>query len=292
MSVKKYVEIEWQEIRLAPFHDCGETKFYLNIATDYPTIYVAKNVNEKMISDVDQKCIEGGRWILRPRHSFDRILFSGYVENLLQVAITVLESDENSFINYFSDGSARIAEILKAGGALPVKVFPFLGVGSLLFAGLSSLLRDRNDLIGSCIYQLRRDCTFPMGQPLVCSLQKGGAVVGEVDLGIYIKPEYSESLSLFYRDVEVFPFSGNEIAVYYSGDLVESRQVYMLWTLDNWKSNPLVKMKHVGAYWVAILEIPSTMEVGKQLELAFTDGDKNWDSKDGNNWVFQNFRWS
>ena len=66
----------------------------------------------------------------------------------------------------------------------------------------------------------------------------------------------------------------------------------MIWTLDNWKSNPLVKMKHMEKYWVAVIEIPENMEVGTQLELAFTDDEQNWDNKDGNNWVFHNFRWS
>ncbi len=291
MSIKKYVEIEWQEIRLNPFKDWGETKFYLNIASDYPTAYVAKNINEKLISDIEQSQIENGKWIIKPRNTFDKILFSGYVENLLQVAITVLESDAESFANIFSDGSAKIAEILKSGGAIPGKIFPFLGIASLVFTGIASVIKDQDDLVGSVIYQLRRDTSFPIGKPLTCNLKRGNEIVGEVDIAIYIKPEQSETVS-FYHDVEIFPLSSNEIGVYYSGELTESKQLYMIWTLNNWKFNPLVKMKRMGKYWIAIIEIPSTIQIGNQLELAFTDDEKNWDNKDGNNWVFQHFRWS
>jgi len=276
---------------LNPFKDWGKTKFYLNIASDYPTTYVSKNINEKLISDLEQSQIESKQWIIHPRNPFDKIIFSGYVENLLQVAITVLESDSDSFANIFSEGASKIAEILKSGGTIPGKVFPFLGIATLVFSGIASLIKDQDDFIGSVIYQLRRDTTFPICKPLVCHLKKGSDIIGEVDLAIYIKPDQSESAS-FYHDVEIFPLSSDEIGVYYSGDITESKQIYMIWTLDNWKSNPLVKMKRMGKYWVGIIEIPPSMMIEHQLELAFTDDDGDWDNKDGNNWIFQNFRWS
>lgn len=199
MSIKKYVEIEWQEIRLNPFKDCGETKFYLNIASDYPTTYVAKNINEKLISDLDQSTMENGHWIIRPKNGFDKILFSGYVENLLQVAVTVLESDKESFINIFSDSAEKVAEVLKSGGSIPGKIFPFLGIATLVFSGIASLIKDQDDLIGSVIYQLRRDMSFPIGKPLTCDIKKGSQIVGEVDIAVYIKPEQSETASFFHR---------------------------------------------------------------------------------------------
>ena len=290
MPLKKYIEIEWKEVRLKAFDDYGESNFFLNIATDYPTAYLPKNINEKLIADLRQQKQEDGSWIIHPKKESDRVLFSGYVENLLQVAVSVLESDEKSLLNIFSENAGNIAEFLKSGACLPGKFFPFFGIASLVFSGIASLIKDRNDFVGTFIYQLRRDTLLPIGRPLVGKILCGDDCVGEVDILIYIQPEET-TLNLYYRDVAIFPFSKNEIAVYYSGDLTPGKQIYMIWTLDNWKSNPpLVKMKQTGKFWVAIIKIPD-IEIGTQLELAFTDDKENWDNKDGNNWVFDHFRW-
>lgn len=290
MPLKKYVEIEWKEVRLKPFKDWGETRFFLNIASDYPTIYVPKNINEKLISNLEQEQLADNSWVIRPKRYIDRIIFSGYVETLLQVAINVLESDDQSIANFFANSSEKIADLSKSTSGVLGKFFPFLGISNLVFSGIASLLRDRDDFLGSFVYQLRRDTHFPIGQSIVGSIYKGSECVGEVDLNIYIQPEEAES-ALFYYDVEIFPFSADEIAVYYSGCLSNSEQLYMIWTLDNWKSNPLNKMKKMGRYWVYVIKIPSHVESEAQLEIAFTDDNENWDNNEGSNWIFRNFRW-
>lgn len=290
MPFKKYVEIEWEEIRLKPFKDWGKTQFYLNVATNHPTPYAPQGT-EKLITQVDHKQTEDKTWIITPQNYPDRILFSGYVENLLQVAITVFESDKDSLSNFFSTGAEKLGQIGKIVDKIPGNLFPFLGISTLVFSGIAGLFKDMDDFLGIFVYQLRRDTLIPIGRPMKGEFQKGHEYTGEVDFGIYIKPEDAE-YTVFYRDVEIFPFSSEEIAVYYSGDLSSSRQLYLIWTLDNWKSNPLVKMKKWGRYWMALLDIPKTMEVGSQLEIAFTDDEEHWDNKDGSNWTFQHFRWS
>jgi hypothetical protein len=290
MPFKKYVEIEWREVRLKPFKDWGETKIYLNVGADYPTVYVPQNISEKMVCNVEQKQLEDKSWVIKPKNYVDRILFSGYVENMLQVAVTAMENDKNSPINHITDSTTKLADIIKgATGGITGKLFPFLGLATLLFSGIATLFKDADDFLGSCIYQLRRDSIIPLGRPLVCQLQKGDVVTGEVDIGIYIKPEDADC-SLAYHDVEIFPFSAGEVAVYYSGELAGCRQVYMIWTLDNWSSNPLIKMKKWDKYWMALIELPKN-HVPDSLELAFTNDDQRWDNHDGNNWVFKHFRW-
>lgn len=290
MSFKKYIEVEWREIRLKPFKDWGETKFYLNVASEYPNS-LSKNNDEKLISDLSQELLPDQSWRVRPKSFSDRVLFSGYVEHLLQLGVTVLESDEDSPLNVFSHGSEKLGEILKSGAGLSGKIFPFLGLSSLLFSGIASLIKDRDDLLGSWVEQFRRGSTFPIGHNNIASIKRGTQVIGEIEFSVYIKPEENELLN-FYYDVEIFPFSEREIGVYYSGELIQSKQLYMIWTVNNWKSNPLTKMKRIGKYWVAILEIPSEIEIGGQLEVAFTDESQHWDNKDGNNWVFTHFYWN
>lgn len=290
MSFKKYVEVEWKEVRLKPFKDWGETKFYLNIASEYPTT-TSKNTDEKLISDLTQEQLPDKSWRINPKSSSDRILFSGYVEHLLQLGVTVLESDEDSPVNIFSHGSEKIGEILKSGAGLSGKIFPFLGLSSLLFSGIAALIKDRDDLLGSCVEQFRRGSTFPIGRNNIAAIKRGTQVIGEIEFAIYIKPEESETLN-FYHDVEIFPFSAREIGVYYSGELANAKQLYMIWTVDKWKSNPLTKMRHIGKHWVAVLEIPPEIEISNVLELAFTDESQRWDSKDSNNWVFTHFYWN
>lgn len=291
MAFKKYVEIEWKEIRLKPFKDWGETKFYLNVATEYPSTFIPKNTDEKLISDLEQIKLTNESWVVRPKTHADTVLFSGYVEHLLQIGLTILESDEESPINIISHSSEKLAEILKSGAGLTGKIFPFLGLSSLLFSGIASLIKDRDDLLGIYIEQFRRGITLPIGKPFVGIIKRGNQVIGEVDLRIYIKPEETDNL-VFYHDVEIFPFSNHEIGVYYSGDLVSSKQLYMIWTVNNWKSNPLTKMKRLGKHWVAVLDVSPEMEMGNQLEVAFTDESQHWDNKDGNNWVFTHFYWN
>ena len=286
MSFRKYVEIEWQEIRLEPFKDWGETNLYLNVADNYPAQYSQNKVSEKLISDLEQKQLEDQTWVVKPKNYSDRILYSGYVENLLQVAVSVLESDKNSILNKFSSAAGKLSDITK----IPGKLFPYFGISSLVFSGIASLIKDVDDFLGSFVYQVRRDTIIPIGRPMIGEIRKADKKIGEIDLGVYIKPEGPEN-AFFYRDVEIFPYSANEIAVYYSGDLTNSEQVYIIWTLDSWRSNPLLKMKKWGGYWMALIEIPSYMEVGSQLEIAFTDDDQHWDNKDGNNWVFEYYRW-
>lgn len=291
MSSKKYVEIEWQEIRLKPFKDWGATKFYLNVSTDYPTAFVPQNLSEKLISNVVQEQRDDKSWVLKPKHLADRILFSGYVENLLQVAVTAWESDKDSIFNSFASSSEKMDDVFKTlSTGVAGKLFPLLGIASLVFSGVSYLFKDMDDFVGSYIYQLRRDTVIPLGRTMVCKLQKGDDCAGEVDLGIYIKPGEADS-NLAYHDVEIFPFSYHEIAVYYSGELTGSKQVYMIWTLDNWNSNPLIKMKKWDKYWMAIIETPKEAEKPEALEIAFTNDEQRWDNNDGNNWVFKNFRW-
>lgn len=291
MPFKKYVEMEWKEIRIKPFQDWGLTKIYLNVATNYATAHVPQNNTERLIANIVQQQLPDKTWVIRPKLYPDRILFSGYVENLLQVAITAFESDKESLANVVSLGAEKLSEIGSIVGKIPGSLFPLLGISGLIFSGIASIIKDMDDFMGTFIYQLRRDSIIPIGRPLVGEMLKGDHCTGEVDFAIYIKPEDAE-YTVFYRDVEIFPFSSNEITVYYSGDLTNSKQLYMIWTLNNWKSNPLVKMKKWGRYWMALIEIPENMEVGPQLELAFTDDEQHWDNKDGNNWVFQHFRWS
>ncbi len=291
MAFKKYVEVEWREIRLKPFKDWGETKFYLNIASEYPSTYVPKNTNEKLIAELNQEQLPDHSWRIWPKSHSDRILFSGYLEHLLQLGVTVLESDENSLANTFSQGADKIADLLKAGASLPGKMFPFLGLSSLLFSGIASFIKDRDDLLGSYVEQFRRGSTFPIGLPTIGMIKRGTQVIGEIELSVYIKPEESDS-QIFYHDVEIFPFSNREIGVYYSGDICNAKQIYMIWTVNNWKSNPLTKMKKIGKHWVAVLDIPPEMEIGTQLEVAFTDEAQHWDNKDGNNWIFTHFYWN
>ncbi len=291
MAFKKYVEVEWKEIRLQSFRDWGDTEIYLNVASGYPSTFIPKNTDEKLITDLNQKQQEDQSWILSPKSHTDSILFSGYVEHLLQIGITVLENDENSPTNLFSHGAEKVAEIIKSSGGIPDKIFPFFGLSSLLFSGLASLIKDRNDLLGIYVEQFRRGSIFPIGKPLVGNIKRGTEIIGEIDIGISVCPEENDSL-LFYHDVEIFPFSNHEIGVYYSGDLINSKQLYMIWTVNNWKSNPLTKMKRLGKYWVTVLDIPPEMEMGNQLEVAFTDENQRWDNKDGNNWVFTHFYWN
>ena len=294
---KKYVEIEWREIRIKPFKDWGDKKFFLNIAANYPTYnniegaYYSQNCpKERLITSIILEQLESESWVISPKNENDQILFSGYVENLLQIAVTVLESDEESLINSFAENAEKLAEIFRGGG-IPSKFFPFLGISSFVFSGIASFIKDRDDFIGSFLYQLRRSTTFPINRPLTSNLMCGNEKVGEIDIIIYVKPVEIDD-SLFYKDVEIFPFAANEIGVYYSGELIDSEELYMLWTLDNWKTNPLVKMKYMGGYWLGLIEIPEGRNVEDYLELAFTNGEKNWDNKDGSNWIFKNFTWS
>lgn len=291
MPIKKYIEIEWKEIRLKPFKDWGTTKFYLNASTNAPTSFVPQNIMERLISDVHQRQLEDKSWVLTPKQSSDQILFSGYADNLLQVALTVMESDQDAFINSFSTSSEKLAEVFKtASSGIAAKLFPFFGISSLIFSGIAALFKDSDDFLGSYIYQLRGDTIISIGRPVVGKFFKGDQCTGEVDLGIYIKPEGAEGIS-FYRDVEIFPFSANEIAVYYSGELSNSKQVFTLWTLNTWKSHRLSKMKKWDRFWTTLLEIPEDTKEITHLEVAFTDDEQHWDNHDGNNWVFQNFRW-
>lgn len=291
MPIKKYVEIEWTEVRLKPFQDKGTTQIYMNVSANYPTPYVPQNISERLISGVLQDQKEDGNWVIKPRNYPDRMLFSGYVEDLLEIGISVLESDKNSMANRISQGIGKLSEASEPVGKAFSTLFPFVGISKFVFSGIANLMQDRDDFLGMFLYQLRRETVIPIGRPVVGKLQKGSECVGEVELVVYIQPDETSS-SVFYRDVEVFPFSPHEIGVYYSGKLIDKQTMYVLYSMNEWKTKDHAQMKKRGNYWMALLQIPESMRGGTCLEIAFVDEhDREWDSKDGSNWCFDYFRW-
>ncbi len=269
MPLKKYVEIEWKEIRFTKTF--SQQELILNAAVDYssPT---NTSPSEKILFGLAPPEAN----IFYPKSDLDKILFTGYLEDSLSLGVSLfpLEQGQKSDRKTFFSN--------------PEINFSFFGFAPIVFSGLLPFIEQEN-MLAHTLLCFKHNTEIPLHQPKSYLLYLADKPVGEIYLSFYIRPQGEDIF--FYNDVAIFPLSEQEIVVYYMGDLSASEQVYILWTLDDWKSNPLIKMKRYQLGWTAVLELPSSVPLSAELILAFTDSKHQWDNKDGNNWLFRNFLW-
>ncbi|BBM85266.1 hypothetical protein [Candidatus Uabimicrobium amorphum] len=180
----------------------------------------------------------------------DDILFSNYVGEFLQVTLYFLQVPE----------------------------------GTLVTANTSF---EKMKVLGKSILTFSRSLTLPLFDYKQVYIYKNNLRVGYVNLDIYIRPVIMRR-SFFYKPVTLFPFSENEIAVYYNGFLKNSQQVYCMFTTDEWNSHVLKKMLRCGNNWMIMVDKVHKTE---QIELAFTNEKEVWDNQDNRNWLFRETVW-
>ena len=146
---------------------------------------------------------------------------------------------------------------------------------------------DKTNVIGKSILTFSRSLTFPLFDYKQVFIFKNNIRIGYVDLDIYVRPVVTRR-SFFYKPVVLFPFSANEISVHYSGFLKNSKQVYCMFTTDEWNTHALKKMLRCGNNWTVMIDKIRQIE---QIELAFTNEKEIWDNQNNHNWLFRETVW-
>ncbi|WP_372367989.1 hypothetical protein [Candidatus Uabimicrobium sp. HlEnr_7] len=144
-----------------------------------------------------------------------------------------------------------------------------------------------NPDLGATILTFARSSTFPLFNHKQLSIYKNDIKVGYINLDIYIRPILSKK-DIFHKPVVLFPFSADEIVIYYSGFLANSKQLYCMSTTNDWDSHILQKMQRIRSGWTTIIQKTNGAEY---IELAFTNEEEVWDNQNDNNWLFRESSW-